>query len=480
LSHDDDLDVGGLSGPTFLGAGSGIAGVGAAILAGGFVLHITVNGIDYARAAAGGVACLFAAIGLLLALRARRFGRAGFAVLVGLGGLAAFALSGVLGLVVPGGLGGLFGPSADEIRANLLREGELTDVRVIARGDGRFEYTGRRGHERCEGFLAVHGSSTTSERTCHLPTELPELEAACRDQVAEACALAVRRLHGAEPIDWPRLNALTSVGCQLDQSSACFYLGVARERGFGGPVDLPIALASYEHACVKGDDVGCWNAGLLRFNGRGAAADPAAAIALWRRGCDHGSLDACERLGEELRDGEHAPRDLPAARAFFQRACDGDQGAGCTNLAALQLDGLLGPADPVAALPLYLRGCELRSAAGCRNAGELLRDGTGAPADPVRALALFVKACDELDDGGSCVFGGMLLHEGAAGLPQDRVNALVRFEHACRLRKVDGCKNSGVYYRDGLAGQRDLERARPFFRQACELGSAVACRDAAR
>lgn len=216
-------------------------------------------------------------------------------------------------------LGGLlpavFGPSADDVRADLVRDG-YADVVVIPRGGGTFDFTARRGHELCRGSIGTGSHGSTGMTTCELPDELPALEAACREGVGRACALAVEKVQATQPIDWVRLGALARPGCDLEQAVACFYLGGSREHGCGASIDLPGAFGAYDRACRLGDDTGCYNLGTLRYRGVGAPADPAAAAEIWRAACDRGNLLSCKSLGVSLRDGDGRLHALAARPAF--------------------------------------------------------------------------------------------------------------------------------------------------------------------
>lgn len=70
-TEEEDADARALK-PSWFGAGEGPAGIVAAVIAGGFVVHLTVDGIDYARGAAGLVAFGLGAVGPVLGLRRQR------------------------------------------------------------------------------------------------------------------------------------------------------------------------------------------------------------------------------------------------------------------------------------------------------------------------------------------------------------------------------------------------------------------------
>ncbi len=477
--NDDDVDI--PLGPSWMGAGGGPTGAAFVALGVGAFLSFSINGLDFVKLGAGGVALLCALLGGLLALRARSVGKILGAAVAGLGALVMLAISGVAGALP---IAGLFGPSTDEIRDRIAADEGLTEVSVVDEGGGRFSFTGRRGFDRCSGAMTVSGGfggeSSSVSMECGLPEDLGELEGVCREGSGPACGLAVEQIHDVEPIDWARLRPLLEAGCGLENATSCFYLGVAREYGHAVEVDLSGALRAYRTSCDRGERVGCTNAGVLLLEGRGAQADAAGAVAMFTRGCDRGHLRGCEMLGRHYRDGSGVERDYGRARELFERACEGDDGAGCTNLAALYLDGHVGEAsDPARAFELYERGCQHGSTAGCRMTGELIEDGRGVARDPARALAIYVRACEQ-DDALACVDLGMLRHEGADGVPVDHPAALVAFERACELREQDGCRTAGVYHRDGIAGPPNPERAHQLLAQACELGYEPACRDAQR
>ncbi len=444
-------------------------------IAAGLVLHLSINDVDYAKVAAGGLALLLASIGIPLSLRGRRFASAAICAACALGGLGMVAFSGILD--------GVLGPSVDDARELLARENELTDIEVTPLGNGAFEFTGRKGFDVCTGNLTLAGGfgSQTSDvsMSCGLPTDPEQLEAVCREGSAEACDESCEHLRLAEEVDWGRIAAIARRGCELGGASSCFYLGVTSERG--DDADLAAALRAYDRACEGGSTTACHNAGLMHFNGRGCEADPAIAAERWQAGCEGGFARACEVLGESYRDGTGVEQDAQRARQLFESACEDGIGSGCNNLGSLYLQGHLGERDGPRSLPFFERGCDLGIVVGCRVAGELLEGNDGVQANPARAVTLLARACDaEEGDGDACAHLGLLRHEGAEGVPVDEAAALRRFERACTLRDRFGCRNAGIIFRDGIGTERDEAQWRRHFEQACDLGDEGACSDLGR
>lgn len=455
------------------GTGRGWTGTAVAALVVGAIFRFAINGLDYVKLGAGSVALLFAGLGMVGALRGKTRGNAGFSALVALGGAAMIVLSGVVRV----DLGALFRPSVEEMRGRLATSENLTEVEVTDLGGGRYAFRGRRGFELCSGETRVSGDSTNTFTECGLPRDLPGLEAACQEGSVDACAIATERLHDEAPIDWPRLNVITARGCGLGARVSCFYSGVAHELGEGREVDLAAAVRDYRRGCELGNRTSCSNAGLMTFNGRGTDEDHAAAARLWELACDQNDPRACEMLGECYRDGDGVEQDLARAGALFERACNAEDGVACTNFGALVLGGRIdGTEDPARAFTFYERGCEHGSMGGCRLMAVLLSEGRGVEVDPARALALYRRAC-EGDDRIACLDGGLMLHEGRGGTPPDREAALASFERACRLGHGIGCRNVGVYHRDGVVVARNRDLAREHFEHACELGDQPACRE---
>lgn len=135
------------------------------------------------------------------------------------------------------------------------------------------------------------------------------------------------------------------------------------------------------------------------------------------------------------------------------------------------------------ALDLYEEGCDDGRAASCYRLGLLYAKGKGSvAADPVRSRELFERACD-LGDPPACTKTG-LLHEYGQDIRKDPEKARAFYKRACdgtdcRAGDPAGCFHLGLFLRNGSGGERDEAKAAELFRRACNSGHEEACQDAA-
>ena len=102
--------------------------------------------------------------------------------------------------------------------------------------------------------------------------------------------------------------------------------------------------------------------------------------------------------------------------------------------------------------------------------GEIYRDGVSVKADPTEAARWYRMAADAGDRQARFALGLMLLN-GAAGVPKDRVRAAALFEQAAAQGHAGALYNLGVMAIEGDgASQPDFAKAADFFRRSAEAG----------
>jgi TPR repeat protein len=71
-----------------------------------------------------------------------------------------------------------------------------------------------------------------------------------------------------------------------------------------------------------------------------------------------------------------------------------------------------------------------------------------------------------------------MLFEGR-GVRRDTTASVIALTRACNAGNAEGCANLGIMYADRNDVPRDPDRARAFFRRACDQGLAWTCTSAA-
>jgi TPR repeat protein len=150
--------------------------------------------------------------------------------------------------------------------------------------------------------------------------------------------------------------------------------------------------------------------------------------------CAKGEADDCLELAARYLRGEGGvSKDEPKAAAMFQKACDGGSSTGCEFYA------------------------------------KMLRDGRGVAKDEAKAMTLLGKACDG-GAGGACTSVGL-----GAMKSGDTQTAVAKFIKACEAKDGLGCASLGAMYLHGNGVDKDLEKAKPLLKKACDLKVEVAC-----
>lgn len=275
--------------------------------------------------------------------------------------------------------------------------------------------------------------------------------------------------------------------CDLDRQLLDLEPGqevtVFLKRGGGSStqtLELADALDLYEDGCEAGRAASCYRLGALYDTGPGAVpADPVRGRELFERACQGGSAKACAEIGGDLLSGTGVPADAPRGVDLVRKACEAGSAAGCTHLARAHAEGLGVPKDDNQALELYLEACNMGDAGGCFNSGlryEALRG--ESPQNGFRAFVTYERACD-LGDPRACTKMG-LLHEQGQDTPQDPEKARAFYRRACdgtdcRAGDPAGCYQLGLLLREGLGGERNDVEANALFRRACNDGHKEAC-----
>jgi membrane associated rhomboid family serine protease len=96
-------------------------------------------------------------------------------------------------------------------------------------------------------------------------------------------------------------------GCEHGDGGACTSLGIMREEGKGGSVDMAGAAVAYSRACEVRAAAGCYDRALLLLNGD--HSDRSAARDYFERACSYGLRDGCTK--RDLLDVATSPLHVP-------------------------------------------------------------------------------------------------------------------------------------------------------------------------
>lgn len=160
--------------------------------------------------------------------------------------------------------------------------------------------------------------------------------------------------------------------------------------------------------------------------------------------CMSGNPDGCYEQGLRQYWGDEVPSDRYSAYRSWQQACAGNHLQACWEVAYGYTEGTYLPANPQLGFQMYLQGCQRSHPASCNSVG----------------------------------YG----YENAQGTPLDLASALRYYDMACNLGDTWGCRNEGIFLRDGRPGVSapDPVRGVQFLAVACQRGLQQACVEAAQ
>ncbi len=286
-----------------------------------------------------------------------------------------------------------------------------------------------------------------------------------------SCAnLGLHLENGSEqaPKDPEKAEAFYRLSCDKGVARGCMFLG-----NYYDQRQNYAESAKYgSKACLAGEQAACTNVAVLAFYGRGIKEDRGLAYRLWERACRLQDWMACSNAGAVIFNGLGVKQDHALARGLFDRACTATGSAGCNNLGMTYELGMGGPMDVQKGLELYLEGCKGTDPFGCVLAGLVAEERLTAADRYSTALTLYEKGCSAAGTGGCLsveemrrTFGGKWNEEG-----------LVR--RSCDGATVPAlsCYNAAILHERGLAGARDLGKAKERLTAACKGGLQRACR----
>jgi TPR repeat protein len=193
------------------------------------------------------------------------------------------------------------------------------------------------------------------------------------------------------------------------------------------------------------------------------AVEPAEAAPILEKLCNGGDNVSCDELVDAYRDS-----DPKRADDLLEKRCDAWDNDSCRELATGLLGGSdVAEADSARASALLTKACDRGAEDACVDLGDGYLDGSFG-SDPDRARDIFVKGCNGGDSNACFEYNKMLVDSEPA-------KALKWFTADCKY-VARGCDAVGDLYRVGANGiAPDPDRARSFYRRACQAGLRYSC-----
>jgi TPR repeat protein len=220
------------------------------------------------------------------------------------------------------------------------------------------------------------------------------------------------------------------------------------------------ALPACEAACAEGDALACNLVGLTLHDGRsGASPDRSGAARSYRQACNLGAGIGCYNLSHMVRSGDGVPADeaeadrlLERTHRLYEAACTAGGLTWCTNLAGLVQRGEGREPDQTHARNLYTDTCERGDPMACLELAHMMAEGLGGGESREGAMELLSGTC-EAGSGPACNNLGLMVRDGGG-------DPTPRFRQACELGVPMGCRN--------LALQLPEDERLPLLSTACD------------
>ena len=188
-----------------------------------------------------------------------------------------------------------------------------------------------------------------------------------------------------------------------------------------------------------------------------------------RKDCQKGNPVACHNF--EVLYG----KEKTLEKGSFKQACEEGNRVACHNV-GLMYDYGDGDIleDDNKAIEFYIKACNQNYYASCTRAAFLYEEGKDVEVDMKKAFKLYTKACGG-DDGLAC-------HNVAVYYSKSDNEALKKlainfYDKACDNGNADSCIYMGRYHRDSKSLTHDYAKAKERFNKACELNSALGCKE---
>ncbi|MDB2562838.1 sel1 repeat family protein [Sulfurimonas sp.] len=184
--------------------------------------------------------------------------------------------------------------------------------------------------------------------------------------------------------------------------------------------------------CKKGNPVACHNFKLL-YGEEGVLEKGS-----FKQACEAGNRVACHNVGlmYDYGDGDILEDDNTAIE-FYTKACDQNNYESCSRAAFLYEEGKDVKVDMKQAFKLYVKACGGDHGLACHNVAVYYSKSDNKILKKL-AINFYDKACDD-GNADSCIYMGRY-HRDSKSLTNDYVKAKERFNKACELNSALGCK----------------------------------------
>ncbi len=267
--------------------------------------------------------------------------------------------------------------------------------------------------------------------------------------------------------------------CQSQDAKGCFSLGLAYAKGIEIEQDYELAKDFLEIACDLGNTQACAelkDVDQHRDDSTVGTSDTKEDNEFMRDGfkyCERGDSAACLVIGLSYEDEAEDTSNYTKAEEYYKKACDLGNSLACSSLESLYKEGKVVKHNYAKAkeddrVIKYRRACDYGDGFACYDLAFLYERGSLVAKNDEKANQLYLRAC-RLNNN-ACL--AIATYYEAEDNPKE---AIYYFDKACETNgKV--CSHLAELYEAGKYGlDKDLEKAKKYYKKACDHGNKDAC-----
>ena len=277
---------------------------------------------------------------------------------------------------------------------------------------------------------------------------------------------------------FPHIKAAAEAGL----AEAQFTLGTMYTHGQGTAQSKATAREWYRRAAEQDHVEALYNLGLHYDQGMEMEPDLATALAYYDRASALGHAEAAYNAGHILFMGDGVEEDMPRGLAYFETAATRGLGNAHLALGWAYEFGLGTEQNYGLAAANYSSAMRKDAPYGVMFRADLynkMNDEALAhleAGDHVEALRRFEDACRQMS-GSGCFNAGVIRLEGRHGFAKDVPRALSQLRDACLFEHFQGCRGHAiaVLFLPGTPHKADVEMAAEVIARECEEGDQSQC-----
>ena len=271
--------------------------------------------------------------------------------------------------------------------------------------------------------------------------------------------------------DVDRSIAYLRMAAEMGNASAELTLSKYYADGTDVKKDSRLSVEYALRSAAHGNTEGCYVAGTCYLSGKGLPKDPARGFALIRISSDAGFMKATYALANCYLHGTGTNKDYTKARELHRSLADRGFAKSMFYLGESYYLGEQVPQDYAEAFRLFSKGAELDNALCQYYLGECYMNGHGVKADESVALKWYKKAADQ----GHVISQRIIEDRRNREILEDQT-PFATFEKSARSGNAQSMYIVGRYYEDGIGIEKDLNKAKDWYRKAKKRGNSAAKR----